>query len=245
MRCAKLTRLGLCALLATGGCPRSAAPPPAAAPDAGPPQITVEDGRGLLLSFFDRRAELRTVERIDEVEGHARKQVQVTDPQQRLPGDRVFVADLSRPAPGGGYRYWIEDRGAWLMRLMPKVTMLAHLAVDDPAPAAQQARPRRRRPIRRRPRSTGAAAQRSAPRVVLYSTSWCPSCRTAKAFFQSKGVAFVEKDVEKDEQAAAEYSTVCQRAGLRRGAVPVIVVNGQAFQGFNAQQMESALARSS
>jgi glutaredoxin len=205
----------------------------------------VEDGRGLLLSFFDRRAELRTVERIDEVENHARKQVQVTDPQQRLAGDRIFVADLSKPAPGGGYRYWIEARGAWLMRLMPKVTMLAHLAVDDPTPDAPRAPARRRRAPRRRPRATGGAAQVAAPRVVLYSTAWCPSCRTAKAFFQSKGVPFVEKDVEQDQQAAAEYSAVCQRAGLRRGAVPVIVVNGQAFQGFNAQQMESALARTS
>lgn len=232
---AQLCLLGL--LLA--GCPRDVQPRDAQPPDAAWPLITVEDGRGLLFGFFDRRAELRTVERIEEVEAHARAQVQVTDPQRRPPGDLIYVADLSKRIPGKGYRTWVEQRGAWLMRHMPKLTMLAHLAADEPGPAAKKPAPRKRHRVRRR-RPT-AAKKPAAPRVVLYTTAWCPSCRTAKAFFQSKGVPFVEKDVEKDQAAAEEYAAVCQRAGLRRGAVPVIVVNGQAFQGFSAQQMEGAL----
>ena len=79
--------------------------------------------------------------------------------------------------------------------------------------------------------------------MILFSTAWCPSCKAARAFLQSRGVRFVELDVEKSQQAAQQYSAVVQRFGLKRGAVPVIVVNGKAFQGFSRPQIESALAQ--
>ena len=35
------------------------------------------------------------------------------------------------------------------------------------------------------------------PKVELYTTSWCPWCKKAKVFFRSRGIAFIEYDIEK------------------------------------------------
>ena len=35
------------------------------------------------------------------------------------------------------------------------------------------------------------------PKVELYTTSWCPWCKKARAFFRSRGIPFVEYDIEK------------------------------------------------
>lgn len=35
-----------------------------------------------------------------------------------------------------------------------------------------------------------------APRVVMYSTSWCPYCARARELLARKGVAFEEIDIE-------------------------------------------------
>jgi len=34
------------------------------------------------------------------------------------------------------------------------------------------------------------------PEVVIYTTMWCPFCARAKALLKSKGVQFIEIDVE-------------------------------------------------
>jgi glutaredoxin len=38
--------------------------------------------------------------------------------------------------------------------------------------------------------------------VVMYCTPWCPGCRRARAFFQEKGIQFVEVDITRDRGAA-------------------------------------------
>ena len=87
--------------------------------------------------------------------------------------------------------------------------------------------------------STPVVAKR--PQILLFSTSWCPSCRAARAFFQQKGVAFVEHDIERDSRAAAQYTAIAQARGLRPGAVPLIVVGNQVFLGFSRFKVELAL----
>jgi len=75
--------------------------------------------------------------------------------------------------------------------------------------------------------------------ITMYSTSWCGYCRKARTFFQSRGLPFVEKDVEKDAAGAAEFRDV---AG-GRGGVPVILVNGKVLRGFSQPAIEAAIAQ--
>ena len=36
------------------------------------------------------------------------------------------------------------------------------------------------------------------PDILLYTTSWCPFCRRAKALLTEKGVQWTEHDIESD-----------------------------------------------
>lgn len=232
------------------GCPDRADAPPQPAPDTIAP-LQVKDGAGLLFSFYDNRAEMRTVDQIGEVAVTARTDVWVTDPQRRLPGDLIYVADLGTKGKAGP-RVWVEPKGKWLDRVVPKVSVSEALAQNEPAPEPRTKkraqRPRRRQRPKRRPPAKQAGATEPAARpttsaqVFLFSTNWCPSCRAARAFFEQKGVPFKELDVERDPQAQQAYLTLQQRFGLKRGVIPVIVVGERVFQGFSRPQIEAALA---
>jgi len=59
------------------------------------------------------------------------------------------------------------------------------------------------------------------PDILLYTTSWCPFCRRAKALLKEKGVQWKELDIEADpvhRQAMTEASG--------RNTVPQIFING-------------------
>lgn len=85
------------------------------------------------------------------------------------------------------------------------------------------------------------AAAAPSDQVVLYGTSWCGYCKKARAYFQAKGVRFLDKDVEKDPAAAKELADKAARAGARVTGVPVIDVKGTLVQGFDQQRLEKLL----
>lgn len=58
--------------------------------------------------------------------------------------------------------------------------------------------------------------------ITIYTKSWCPYCRQAKALLSSKGAAFVEIDIEKDPAARP---VMIERAGGRT-TVPQIFIGG-------------------
>jgi glutaredoxin 3 len=59
--------------------------------------------------------------------------------------------------------------------------------------------------------------------VTIYTTSWCPYCRTAKALLTKKGVAFEEIDVDGKAEIRLEMT---RRAGGRT-SVPQIFIGGK------------------
>ena len=88
-----------------------------------------------------------------------------------------------------------------------------------------------------------AAAEAARPKqaaVTMYSASWCGVCRKARAFMEKEGIAFVEKDIEKDQGAAAELSAKSKRAGLQAGGVPVFDVGGHMRSGFDPDALLQA-----
>jgi glutaredoxin 3 len=60
----------------------------------------------------------------------------------------------------------------------------------------------------------------SAPKIVMYSTGWCPYCSRARELLESKGIDFEEIDVEARPEARTEMMT---RSGGRR-TVPQIFI---------------------
>lgn len=55
--------------------------------------------------------------------------------------------------------------------------------------------------------------------LTVYSTTWCPDCRRAKAFLDRHGVPYTVVDIDRDPAAARQV--VLLNRGLRR--VPTIV----------------------
>lgn len=91
---------------------------------------------------------------------------------------------------------------------------------------------------------TAVASAAAVPKnngVILYGTSWCGFCKKAKEYFKKKGVAFIEKDVEKDEGAARELADKAAAAGAKVTGVPVIDVRGTLVQGFDQPRLERLL----
>ena len=67
----------------------------------------------------------------------------------------------------------------------------------------------------------------AAPEVVIYTTSWCPYCRRAKALLDRKGVDYREIDIDEEPERRGE---MVARAGGRT-SVPQIFIGGRAIGG--------------
>ncbi len=72
--------------------------------------------------------------------------------------------------------------------------------------------------------------------VDLYVTSWCPYCKQAIQYFQSKGVKIKVYDIEKDRKAAARKKKLDKNSG-----VPFAVVNGTGIHGYAPELYANAL----
>ena len=75
------------------------------------------------------------------------------------------------------------------------------------------------------------------PDVTMYSASWCGVCKKARRFLTKEGIAFVEKDVEKEPGAAQELARKAQAAGVQTGGVPVFDIGGRVMSGFDGPRI--------
>ena len=74
--------------------------------------------------------------------------------------------------------------------------------------------------------------------VILYTTPTCGFCHQVKAYFNGRGVPFMEHDVSQDRAAAMQMVQLTGQQG-----VPVVVIDGQAVVGFNRPQIDQLLER--
>jgi glutaredoxin len=78
--------------------------------------------------------------------------------------------------------------------------------------------------------------------LIIYSTPWCPDCRTARRFLEKHNIPFQEINIEATPGAADE---VVRRTGKR--AIPQFVINGTWVQpyrpgeGFLYEEMSELL----
>ena len=74
-------------------------------------------------------------------------------------------------------------------------------------------------------------------KVIVYSTTWCAFCKAAKQYFDSKGVAYTEVNVEEDQAAAKQIVEETGQMG-----VPVIRIGKELIVGFDKPKIDAALA---
>jgi glutaredoxin len=90
--------------------------------------------------------------------------------------------------------------------------------------------------VRKKEESRPSVERKRKTEVVLYTTSWCPYCRKARDYLRSRGIDFIEYDIEKDKEAAIRKKQLDNRGG-----VPFAIINGRSISGFSASAYERAL----
>lgn len=93
---------------------------------------------------------------------------------------------------------------------------------------------------RQKPASSGEGVARkpAGPReVIMFATSWCGYCAAARRFFADNSIAFVEYDIERDAEGGRKY----EKMGFKGSGVPIILIDGEVYHGFNEAALREAL----
>ncbi|MBI2392966.1 MAG: glutaredoxin family protein [Deltaproteobacteria bacterium] len=75
------------------------------------------------------------------------------------------------------------------------------------------------------------AAMRSV-NIVMYTTTWCPQCKKAKAWMAEQDLSYVEHDVDASESALRD----CKKLNPRC-SIPTIDIDGEVIIGFGAAHL--------
>lgn len=94
--------------------------------------------------------------------------------------------------------------------------------------------------MRQSPLTPHAAPAVKYPKIVLYSTSWCPHCRAAKEYFTRNNIPFINRDVELDSEAMEVLTGKYKSQG-----VPIIVFGNDAeiMKGFDEKRFEKTVEK--
>ncbi len=232
----------LLGLVGTPACKRHN--PVAKVEEASAPLVVNDSSDGLLLTWIDEKGDFHIVEKVKDVPLIGRDVVRVVDPvtYDVTHPERIFVADLRTAAPDGSYPVRVEPRATFdglAEARRSKNGLTLSNAAAPPSSAPQPASP------------SGASSQVASagrdpnasprPAVILYGASWCGACHQAAAYLKRKGIAFIEKDIEEDANAAREMQSKLAHAGMHGGSIPVLDVRGKIMIGFNPQEVDSAL----
>jgi glutaredoxin len=220
---------------ATLDCKR-AGPSTVAAADE-PTLVVKPESEGLLLTWIDDKGDFHVETRVADVPLMGKDCVRAVDPNVTASGgdDRVIVADLRQ----------VGTAGTFPVRFMTRADFEA-LAVakrEKAGPTLAGSGPQPRDPSAPSGAVQDPPVARAATggQVVIYGAEWCSACHDAARYLRRKGVAYVEKDIEKDADAAREMQSKLARNGLRAGSIPVIDVRGKVMVGFNAGEIDAAL----
>jgi glutaredoxin len=80
-----------------------------------------------------------------------------------------------------------------------------------------------------------------AQRIILFTNPGCGTCRAEKAWLTQKGIDFQEYSLE-DVDVQEELRNLEQRVKRRFQAVPITVIAGQVYEGFDPAMFEQLLA---
>lgn len=186
-----------------------------------PPFEVQGEAEGLMLVWFDAEGPHTAQNRSAIPEAH-RELVRVDDLtlplEARLDPAYVYVADLSSAGESGHP-----------VRRMAREAFDTH--VDEASRAAAS------------PEPAAPTADADAD-VIIYGASWCGACRSTAAYLRERGVAFVERDIEREPGAREEMQSAARAAGVSPTGIPVIDFRGEIITGFNRGALARAIERS-
>jgi glutaredoxin len=209
------------------------------------PIVLKADSTGLLLTWVDDKGDFHVEDKVADVPLMGRDAVRVVDPnlEDGTHPDRIFIADLRTRRPDGTYPVRVATRAEFdqlaLNRRAEKGPTLASAApsIGPPPPGGVAGA------------DTGVSPPSNAPPpsgsnpVIIYGAEWCGPCHEIQAYLRSKRVPFVDKDIEKDRDAAREMQAKLAKAGRSGGSIPVIDVHGKILIGFNPSAVDAALGQ--
>jgi glutaredoxin len=88
------------------------------------------------------------------------------------------------------------------------------------------------------PAPPASSASFEGLRVVIYTTSWCPVCKRAKAWMASHGVPYEEHDIEASRDDARMNRTINPR-----GSIPTFDIEGDVMVGFSEDGLVATMQR--
>ncbi|HEX8789482.1 MAG TPA: glutaredoxin domain-containing protein [Polyangiaceae bacterium] len=231
---AALLALALVAAAAPA-CKRSQA---ASKADEAAPIVVRADSQGLLLTWIDDKGDFHVETSVADVPLMGRDAVRVVDPDKDdgTHADRVFVADLRTAGADGTFPVRVMTRADFEGLAVARREKTGPTLASAAPPPASAPPPADDTP-------TGSTKPPGRALVVIYGASWCGACHDAEKYLRSKGVPYVEKDIEKDPGAAREMQDKLAKNGLRSGSIPVIDVRGKVMVGFNSQEIDGALGQ--
>lgn len=213
----RIGRLLILAVLLLTGCAQTAAPESNGRPSVTPEAIEVAAAltqvtgdRKDLLFRYKTEAGFASATRVAEIPEAARGAVQVID------------LSASPEARGAARKVQVFDlrqagpEGRFSGRFVARTELESALAATEEAAKPKQAR------------------------ITMYSASWCGVCKKARAFMTKEGLAFVEKDIEKDAGAARELKAKAAKAGVTASGVPVFDIGGRILSGFDPKALMAA-----
>lgn len=177
-----------------------------------PPFAVRGELEGLLIVWFDEQGKAHPVSKRSEIPETARARVRV---------DSLDVAPDKRLDPSLVYVADVRSPGAggdYAVQTFEREAFEASLA---PAPAE--------------------VALAGDPGVILYGASWCGACKQAARFLTDRGVAFVEKDIEKEPEARQEMLEKAKAQGVSTQGIPVLDVHGKLLPGFDPIRLGALL----
>ncbi len=179
--------------------------------------VRADDGN-LIFQYF-AEASLRTAQSVEQIPEAARTNVIVLSKAFQkgdLPADQVVLANLSIADKDGTYPYRLVSR------------YKGELPTDRPKAS----------------RGKAAKTEAGGEKVLLFTTKWCPHCRTARKWLESNGLDYEQYDVQKDANARS----ILQQLGKEQGipshmltSVPILSVKGQLILGFNEGEVKRLL----
>jgi len=190
---------------------------------------------GLLLTWIDDKGDFHVETRVADVPVMGRDTVRVESEggDHALAVDQVFVVDLRETGIDGAYPVRTMTRTQFeVLAVARREKVGPTLASAAPSPPTVSASP-----------TNAEVPSKPATRtvVVIYGAEWCSACHDAARYLRHKGIAYVEKDIEKDPGASQEMQEKLVKSGLRGGSIPVIDVRGKIMVGFNPPEIDAAL----
>lgn len=215
--------MALAASALAGACKRDQPEGTSPSDRALPPLSLRDDTPDLLLTYVDARGQFHTTQKIDEIPREYRDPVRVvvTSRDEGTSTHLLYVANLGEKRPDGTYPVSSMTRPQW--------EALAAQRRGGPAVADRDPPPR------------PSAAPTAPAQVILYGASWCGPCHDAQSFLKARGVPFAYHDIDVEEGARQEMNRKLDRAGMRKGTIPVLDVKGRMLVGFDPTALQAAL----